>query len=106
MLVTREWVPASSEPLPAEKDLLAPQPAGITRMDVHGTTDRGLVRQRNEDQFLVADLVRQMVLRECSIAITDEQRHLGGVCGALLCVADGVGGHAAGDQASRTAVEV
>src|SRR5436305_12343588 len=51
----------------------------MTELRAGGATDVGLVRDHNEDRYL-----------------TDEQ---------LFAVADGVGGHKAGEVASRTAVE-
>lgn len=51
------------------------------KLEAHGATDVGRQRSRNEDQFLVS-----------------MER-------SLFAVADGMGGHAAGDVASRTAIE-
>ncbi len=53
-----------------------------TRVESYGVTDKGTVRPINEDQFVIED-------------------DLG-----LLVVADGMGGHQAGEVASQTAVEV
>lgn len=55
--------------------------------ETFSTTDTGRVRQRNEDSYL-----------EASIEIDGNR-------GILLVVADGIGGHRAGDVASRTATE-
>src|SRR5437868_1282275 len=68
----------------------------------HGLTDRGQKRERNEDQFLVAELTRAMrvlgaSLPQPSTLFADDRA-------TLLCVADGMGGHRAGEEASRLAV--
>jgi PPM family protein phosphatase len=67
-----------------------------------GATDRGRVRPTNEDHFLIADLVKAMPVRQTSLeeprARFAEQR------GHLFLVADGMGGHRAGEHASALAV--
>jgi len=68
-------------------------------------TDTGRVRQTNEDQFLIADLSRSMLVHQTSLSQEDHTRLFGGSQGALLLVADGMGGHAAGEQASAIAVQ-
>jgi protein phosphatase len=80
-------------------------PRGIDRALVvraYGLTDRGQVRERNEDQFLVAELTRAMRVLGASLAqpstlFADERA-------TLLVVADGMGGHKAGQEASALAV--
>jgi serine/threonine protein phosphatase PrpC len=68
---------------------------------VFGKTDIGRTREHNEDCFLVADLTE----RKASLQ-PDVREHTVGPKGSLLIVADGMGGAAAGEVASRMATEV
>jgi PPM family protein phosphatase len=75
------------------------------KMDCFGLTDAGRVRPNNEDQFLVADLNKSLLVHQTSLSHEDHTRLFGGCQGQLLLVADGMGGHAAGQQASSIAVQ-
>ena len=68
----------------------------------HGLTHRGQVRPTNEDHFLIARLHRSMIVEACSLA--NHERLKGRTHGHLFVVADGMGGHAAGEHASSIAV--
>src|SRR4249920_996735 len=77
-----------------------PTPPDIT-IEVFGKTDVGLIREHNEDNFLVADVTTAMRSNEIA---TPLQMRLGDK-GILLLVCDGMGGAAAGEVASRMAVD-
>jgi protein phosphatase len=74
--------PPSTEPIPPT--------AGVLRLDIAGVTSIGRERSRNEDSFLVQHLTWSDL---------NENHQL-----ALVIVADGMGGHAGGDQAARLAL--
>jgi serine/threonine protein phosphatase PrpC len=85
---------------PAEGATAVPAvPQGIV-VNVFARTDVGLLREHNEDDFLVADLTRQ-----ARTLMPDVQTHVLGPGGSLFVVCDGMGGAAAGEVASRTAVD-
>jgi serine/threonine protein phosphatase PrpC len=75
------------------------------KMDWHGLTDIGKKRKNNEDQFLIADLSKSMRVHQTSLGLDDQTRLFGSSQGTLLLVADGMGGHAAGERASHLAVD-
>lgn len=68
-----------------------------------GMTDQGKVRDNNQDQFLIAQLNKSMRVTATSLKLED--RLFGQVQGEVLLVADGMGGHAAGEHASRIAID-
>jgi len=80
-------------------DPVANGSTGVT-VRVFGRTDVGLVREHNEDNFLIADLTAG------NRSIKPEVRtHEVGEQGTLFVVCDGMGGAAAGEVASRIGVD-
>jgi len=75
------------------------------KMDCFGLTDIGHKRLVNEDQFIVADLNKSMRVHQTSLGLDHQTRLFGNSQGKLLAVADGVGGHEAGERASQLAVD-
>ncbi len=74
---------------------------GSISVEVYAVTDVGRTREHNEDAFLVSDLATGQPL-DFDAAV--QQRV--GTRGLLFMVADGMGGAAAGELASATAVDV
>lgn len=67
-----------------------------------GVTDPGRVRTSNEDQFLIAELTKAM--RVWQTSLPEPNARFGDERGHLFLVADGMGGHMAGERASALAV--
>jgi serine/threonine protein phosphatase PrpC len=73
-------------------------------IDAYGVTHPGKVRKDNQDHFLLCSLRKQLVVRLSSVPdaeglLTDTER-----LASLAMVADGVGGAARGETASRVAL--
>ena len=77
-----------------------PAPQGL-HLTVYGKTDVGLIRDHNEDNFMVGDL------NVASGPLPGEEVIMGRVSnrGVALAVCDGMGGAAAGEVASHMAVD-
>jgi protein phosphatase len=73
-------------------------------IDAFGITDRGLVRDGNEDHFLIARLNKSVDVRQTSMPMERVEQELGGAVGHVLAVADGVGGGPEGELASERAL--
>jgi protein phosphatase len=84
-------------------------PAGERRpreneIDAHGVTHPGKVRRENQDHFLLCSLRRQVVVRGSSIPDAEDLLGESTRLASLAMVADGVGGAARGETASRLAL--
>lgn len=89
-------------PIPPASQPASEQPAKALMVTAHGLTDQGCRRGNNEDQFLIATLTHTLRVRETSVDQPATQS--GEPRGHLFVVADGMGGHAGGQQASALAV--
>jgi len=67
-----------------------------------GATDRGIKRSSNEDQFVVATLMKMLWIQQSSVP--QPNAHYGRDRGHVFVVADGMGGAAGGERASAVAV--
>jgi protein phosphatase len=70
-------------------------------IEIFGKTDVGLIREHNEDNFLVADVTSGVRTNDGKTPLKCQV----GEKGALLLVCDGMGGAAAGEVASQMAVD-
>ena len=69
-----------------------------------GKSDCGLKRSSNQDCYLVADLTRSLRVESTNLPLQTPSRLCGGPFGHLFLVADGMGGHQAGNRASQLAI--
>lgn len=88
--------------LPITDGFPTPTPPRALAVKAFGVTDKGKVRTANEDQFLIAELTKAMriwqtSLPEPKLQVGEEHAH-------LFLIADGMGGHRAGELASALAV--
>ena len=74
-------------------------------IDVYGFTHPGKVRKENQDHFLICALRKQMVVQQTSLPTPDTLMAESQRLALLMMVADGVGGGAKGEEASRKTVE-
>lgn len=85
-----------------------PTPASRPRddeLDLFGLTHPGRVRNENQDHFLLCTLHQQIVIHGTSLPGPEHLPLRGERMGTIMLVADGVGGTAAGGEASQLATE-
>lgn len=92
-------------PIPVVSYQEAQTISSLVEVDLAGLSDQGKIRTNNEDSFFAARFDRSMGsvqsnLPEGMFPVASKE-----TCYGML-VADGMGGHAAGEVASRTAVQV
>ena len=97
---TAVFSPPASPESPGSGSLSA-----LVQVDVGGLSDPGKVRPNNEDHFLVARFDRSMQLLMSNLPPGCVPERCGETAYAML-VADGMGGAAAGEVASRSAIRV
>jgi len=98
--------PDDTDELPVFRSRDERAPAGESawvEVDLAALTHPGRIRDNNEDHFYVARIDRSLQTLDTNLPEGDVPRHYSETAYGLL-VADGVGGAAAGEVASRTAV--
>lgn len=95
-----------AQPSPAAgvtlSDASPPMPRPRCLVHSFGLTDPGRVRPTNEDHFLIGELARILWVRQSSLP--QQPTHHGQSRGHIFLVADGMGGHQAGEVASALTV--
>jgi serine/threonine protein phosphatase PrpC len=84
-----------------ETAILATPPLPVT-VKSFGLSDQGKVRPSNEDHFLIAELARTLWVHQTNLPQAETQH--GRNRGHIFLVADGMGGHLAGEVASALSV--
>ncbi len=92
-------------PLPALRETGAQTNSSLVTVDLAGVSDQGKVRDNNEDTFFIARFDRTMRTLQSNLPLGEYPTLCAETSYGML-VADGMGGHAAGEVASRTAALV
>ena len=95
-------LPETDPDLPIANPQSLSEPGGLLAVRAFGLTDSGLVRPSNEDHFVIVELARAMYVRQTSVP--QAQAQYSSHRGHLFVVADGMGGHQAGEVASALSV--
>lgn len=75
------------------------------QLDCYGASDPGRSRTVNDDQFLIGELSKSLLVQRTSLSLGDATRWPGRAQGQLLLVADGIGTRGSSERASAVAVE-
>lgn len=82
-----------------------PKPLEVVQIDAFGMTDRGKVREENQDHFYIGQIGRFSRILATSLPPGEVPERME-QANHVAVVADGMGGHKGGEVASRTAIIV
>ena len=95
-------LPETDPDLPLANPQALSEAGSLLAVRDFGLTDPGRVRRSNEDHFVIVELARTMAVRQTSVPQAKSQ--YSSHRGHLFLVADGMGGHQAGEVASALSV--
>ncbi len=102
-MMDRSELDTAEFPLPLKDDEPPREFSSQVHIDVAALSDKGKVREQNEDHFFVARGGRHLTTLLTNIPSSDVPTRFEET-GYLMIVADGMGGHAGGEIASRMAI--
>lgn len=74
------------------------------KVDCCGTSEMGKARSKNEDHYFLGQFAKSLLVDRTSLPIEDHARFTGNTNAHVFAVADGIGGHANGEEASEMAL--
>jgi protein phosphatase len=102
-MIDRSELDTAEFPLPIGEEDRPREFSSQVRIDVAALSDKGKVREQNEDHYFVARGGRHIATLLTNIPSTDIPTRFEET-GYLIIVADGMGGHSGGEVASRMAI--